>query len=1681
MSARIRALAIIMILTTTLWLGLAPLTDAALSDVVINEVLIGNATTNLDPTYANYSAWIELRNSGAEAINLGGFRLVSLREGRTTPDTYVLPSGTSIPANGYLLIWADELNTGLHTPFELDMDGGLIELRTAGGDLVSGVTLTAQRPDVSYGRAPGGNWAYFDQPTPSAANTTPAYADFEFAAAPAFSVAGGRYNSARTVVLSTTEPGGVVRYTVDGSRPTASSAPYSSPINVSAITVIRARTFAAGKMASPTVSNTYLINAPASLTIISLATDPAHMFSNTIGIYVEGTNGVVKCSKRANWNRPWERPASIEIYDTNGARLVGQDIGFEIHGNCTRNLKQKSFELKTRKVYGDNDFSYAFFSDKPLNSYRRLLLRAGGQDTKSLLRDVLGQQLLIGRMDIDRQAYRPALVYINGQFWGIYGLREKMDEDFVENTYGLDEETDFDTIDENLTPMAGSITRWNEFYTYVSTHNPADPAIYAYIKTQMDVDEFINYQIAEIYAANADWPHSNVRFWRAYAPGSRWRWMLFDLDYAFSLNAAPSHNTLRQALSTKADNAYHSLILRKLWTNTEFRALFAQRFAAHLNTTYTPARVTDHINSLSAAIATEIPAQSQRWVAPKSLKLWQTELTKLRTFATKRPGFMRTHLKTQLGVSGTADLTIHVTGQGQVSVAGVPVAGGYSGPHFVNLPITLEALPAAGQDFSHWLETGSTNPVITVTLSGAQTRTAVFGEEPPPPPLPAIVINEIHYRPNPESDEPNKEFIELYHAGATTADLSGYTISAISYTFPSGALVEPGEYVVVAANSGDPAYAALDADDVFDWVWGSPDNQKLSNSSEAVTLRHSDGRVVDTVTYEDDPPWPKPADGSGPSLSLLDEHLDKTDPTNWAASRQPGGSPGAENFPPLPPAPPLVINEIHYNPTPAQGSDADYEFIEVVNTGDEAVNLEGFTLVGVEFTFPAGASIDPGEFIVIAANAANYNGSYDAYQWTSGDLDDAGERIALLDAFAQVADEVTYDDAAPWPATPNGDGPTLALGRTALDNSLPANWGASREQGGTPGAANFPALPLVINELHHTPAAADSDYEFLELVNAGPTPIDLTGYIFLGVDATLPAASIAPGEYVVVADNPATYSGNGYQVFNFDGGLSGSGERVTVSDRFGNVVDDVTYGVVDPWPSTPNAGGPSLSLLEPALDNSVAANWAASRQMGGSPGAENFPPLPPTPPLVINEIHYNPADAQGSDGDYEFIEIVNTGAAAVNLEGFTLEGVTFTFPAGTSIEPNEIIVIAANAASYNGSYDTYQWTSGNLDDAGETLTLRDAFAQVADEVTYDDAAPWPTTPNGDGPTLSLGTPALDNSLPASWAASDFAGGTPGAANWPALPLVVTEVHYKVNETLQPGGDDVWEFFELTNAGNRAFDLSGYTTTGVTAAFANGTSIAAGETIVVANNAASYAAAGCTVYEWASGGLSSSGETLSFKNRFGMTVLSFAYGTAAPWPATPNGGGPTLALLDEALNNGDPANWDASRETGGTPCAENFPPLPPPPSLVINEIHYNPADAQGADADFEFIEIVNTGPEAVNLEGFTLQGIAYTFPAGATIAAGEHIVIAANAANYAGSYQTFQWASGDLDDGGETLTLRDAFGQLVDEVTYDDTAPWPADPAGGSPSLTLVNPATDNSDPANWAASATPGGTPGAAN
>ena len=1616
--------------------------------ILINEILVGNTGTTLDADYTNYSGWIELRNTTGSNINLKNYRVTFLPDGSTTILNATIKGNLNLPGNGRVILWADEKNKGAHLAFQLDMDGGQLTLRNAGGGLIDQVTFGAQSPDVSYGRTPdgGGAWAFYDQPTFAGANTSAGFANnnpSSFATRPQFSVPGGPHNGSVNVTLSSPDAGATIRYTTDGSRPKGTSTLYTGPINVISSTVLRARAWVPGKMISPTATQTYLLNIPTNLPVISVVTDPPNLWDNYMGIYVRGSNGLTDCRGKANWHQKWERPASIEYYETNGTPRVNQEVGLEISGNCTRNFPQKSLEIKAKKIYGDNDMDYAFFpGDKPMTSYSRLILRNGGNDNyHAFLRDSFAQSLAMGRMDLDRQAYRPAVVYLNGQYWGLYEMREKMDEDYVENNYNLDED-EFDFLEKNFRVMNGSDDAFREFYNFIKSANVTQPAVYAQVQQRMDVSEFMNYLIVETFSANTDWGRNNVRYWNDYGPAYRWRWALHDLDFSFFVKNA---NKDMFAYGFKAGNPM-GFIAKKLWDNVEYRNEFAQRYAAHLNTTFSAARINSLLDTMAAGIRPEMAAQTARWGKPPTVAAWEGEVQEVRTVALQRVTNSRAHLRKRLGNNPDSTLTIDIVGDGRVLVAGVEVADGYSGPHFRDIPINFSAIPGQGDDFSHWEVVGPGQTYNAADLSlpfdGDLTLRAVFDEEPPPPPPPPLVINELHHTP---VDDNAYEFLEIYNPGTSAVNLSGFTIAGVTFTVPAGSAIAPGEYIVVADT---PANYTGHGFQVFDFSGG------LSDNGETITILDTFNQAADSVSYGTAAPWPANTIATDLSLSLLDPALDNSVAANWAASRDPGGTPGALNFPPLPPVPPVVINEIHYNP--ASGA---AEFIELVNNGPDPVALDGFTFSGIDYTFPTGTELAAGAYLVIAAPGHSYPG---ALTWTSGDLDDDGETLALLDGDGQTVDTVTYDDEAPWPTTPDGSGPSLALGRVALDNSVATNWAASRDPGGTPGAVNFPPLPIVINELHHTSPAPlnDDTYEFLELYNAGSAAVDLSGYTFLNVTFTFPAgASIAAGEYIVVADTPATYSGHGYQVFDFSGGLSGSGELINLSDRFGNLVDSVDYKTVAPWPTT-TATGPSLSLLDPLLDNSVAANWSPSRGDGGSPGAVNFPPLPPVPPLVINEIHYNPA------GGAEFIELVNNGPDPVALDGFTFSDIDYTFPTGTELAAGGYLVIAAPGHSYPGALT---WTSGDLDDDGETLSLLDGEGQTVDTVTYDDEAPWPTTPDGSGPSLALGRVALDNSVATNWAASRENGGTPGEVNFLPLALVINELQHTPV-------DDTYEFVEIYNTTAGPVDLSGYTIFGVTFTFPPGSSIDAGEYLIVADTAANYTGHGYQVFDF-EGGLSSSGETVSLLDPFGNVADSVVYGTAAPWPANTTATDLSLSLLDPALDNAMAANWDASRQTGGTPGAVNFPPLPPVPPVVINEIHYNPVITP--TVGIEFIELVNSGTAAVVLDDFTLSGIEYTFPTGTTLAAGEYLVIAADAT---GQPTWLQWANGEnLDDDGETLSLRDAYDQTVDTVTYADSGAWPAEPDGSGPSLSLLAPTADNAAAANWAASDLVGGTPGAAN
>jgi len=707
--------------------------------LTINEILPGNAAANLDPDFYEYASWIEIYNNGASAVDLQDYSLSYMDYGAEAAVIWKVPNTLSIPAQGHVLFWADETDKrGTHTSFELDLRGSEIALLDPAGNVLDSVSYDMRDgkdllPDISYGRQPdgGGDWLYFDQPTPAAANTTPGFAAPTLAGEPTFSPPGGFYTGEQIVTLSTSESTAVIRYTTDGSIPTPSSPLYTDPLTLSGPSVIRARVFAPGKLAGRTASHTYLIDFSTTLPVISLATKPAHLFDDTIGIYVEGTNGVTgNCSDvPVNWNRSWERPVSMEMFETDGRRVVAQDAGLEIFGGCSRTYPRKSLEIKARRTYGDKDIDYQALPDKPIDSYKRLILRNSGNDNYATqFRDALQHYLVKDMMDIDYQAYRPVVVFLNGAYWGLYNLRDKADEAFVEQNYDLDADSDFDMIEDSHKILAGNAAAWHELYTFILNEDLRLPANYEYVQSQIDLQEFMNYYITEIYINNGDWPVTNIRFWRAYDAG-HWRWLLFDLDFGFNPDEAATNflDYLLTCTDCPQSTLYQTAVFRKLMENTQFRDDFVQRFAAHINITFAPARVNGLIDTFKAGIEPEMPAQIARWGFPASMKAWNNSMDYLRTFAGQRPANVINHLDAYLGSPGTAVLTLNIEGPGDVFVAGVKVpAGGSSGPYFKTVPITLKAETDPGWLFDRWEETGSKNPNLSLTLSHDLTRTAVF-------------------------------------------------------------------------------------------------------------------------------------------------------------------------------------------------------------------------------------------------------------------------------------------------------------------------------------------------------------------------------------------------------------------------------------------------------------------------------------------------------------------------------------------------------------------------------------------------------------------------------------------------------------------------------------------------------------------------------------------------------------------------------------------------------------------------------------------------------------------------------------------------------------------------------------------------------------------------------------------
>jgi hypothetical protein len=863
----------------------------SVSDIKINEFMAANVHAQLNSDKSDFVDWIELYNSGGDPVPLAG---LFLTDDFKAPAKWQLPGADTILPEDFYVIWADGLGFDNHASFQLSRESEQIGLFSQDGSVIDTITYVNQQDDISFGRYPDGvdDWRYFADPTPAGSNKGPGTATSARTANPVFSIKGGLYTGTRTVSL-TADAGATIRYTTDGSLPTLQSPAFNGPIVLDTTTAICARAFQDGRLLSETVANTYVMNEPSTLPVICITVQPEFLFDEQIGITVgipvsDALGAPPPFDPNANFWNDWERPVHIEYYDTDGNRGFSQNAGIKIFGGLFgRQIRQKAFTLFARSKYGDGDFDYQLFPSKPITSFKRFILRCSSNDfNRTYIRDAMMNYLTVGQMDVDWQAYQPAMLYINGDFWGLYNIREKTNQYYPESNYGIDVD-DIDLIEGMGDAAYGDGENYRNLIDYVTTHDMSSSANYTYIGTQMDMYEFMNYFITQLYVRNHDWLLQNIKCWREHA-GGRWRWLLYDMDWGFSGEVMQGEEQYKtNSIAWMLDLGEPSILFQRLLQNNGFKQEFAQRFATHLNLTFQPSRVNRIIDEMAEKIAPEMPRQVERWGAIPSMTYWEEQLQILHEFAEQRPRYVFQHLRESFGfdtVSFHAEVSNTYAGYLTVHDVIVPVPA-LTGPWLKGIPLHIKAHAYPGWKFVRWegtFQAGTDS--LSLNLKEPAEIQAIFEPEDSP----VIMITEIHYNPseNLQGGDDLYEFIELFNPGQNAVDLSGYYFSdGFNFTFPPNASIASGETIVIAKTASTYAGQGFQ---VFQIESGN-----LANEGESLCLVTDSGAVVDSLAYDDHSPWPAAADGDGPSLELREPALDNSQAEAWRASNQIGGTPGA--------------------------------------------------------------------------------------------------------------------------------------------------------------------------------------------------------------------------------------------------------------------------------------------------------------------------------------------------------------------------------------------------------------------------------------------------------------------------------------------------------------------------------------------------------------------------------------------------------------------------------------------------------------------------------------------------------------------------------------------------------------------------------------------------------------------
>lgn len=715
----------------------------------------------------------------------------------------------------------------LHANFKLSASGEAVILKAADGSVVDSVKFISLAEDQSYGRKTDGasEFETFTKSTPLGANTNGTI----LVKAPVFSKQGGFYTEAFDLQITSEVPEAKIYYTTDGSDPVpgaSGTTQYSSSIKIKSragdanvlsmvqnisndmwnpwkapngevfkCTTLKAVVVREDGSKSKIVTHSYFVDPDMktryTLPVISLVTDYDNLFDPTTGIYMKLNS--------EQTGEEWERPAHIEFFENDGTIGFSQYIGVRMHGAWSRKYPQKSFRLYADGDYGDSkEFKYEIFpgltkkgNGKNLKSFERLILRDAGNDWMyAYMRDEMLQSLVSHIKGLDTQAVRPAILFLNGEYWGTYYIRERYDKEYLEDHYNLEGDNvalldvfDVCEAQEGTAEDAASYT--NDVIKYLQSNSITQAGTYEYIKTKIDVDNFINYYVSEIFFGNTDWPGNNVSVWRyktedgeyhpeaPYGQDGRWRWLLKDTDYSFGIyNKSVTHDTLRFAAGDTSEGyanaSWATFLFKNLLQNTEFRNKFINCFADQLNTSFVSDRVIQFINNFEATLSPEMLEHANRWQYIKMTATtakdttWSQNVQVMRDYAKNRPSNVVQFIKNKFssnGVTGTANITLKTDcAQGYVRINTIDIKSttpsvidpsSWTGMYFTGIPVTVTAIPATGYVFDHWEGVTGNSDTVTFTHTGNISITAVFKPATAISPTPTTTISTSTPSPTP--------------------------------------------------------------------------------------------------------------------------------------------------------------------------------------------------------------------------------------------------------------------------------------------------------------------------------------------------------------------------------------------------------------------------------------------------------------------------------------------------------------------------------------------------------------------------------------------------------------------------------------------------------------------------------------------------------------------------------------------------------------------------------------------------------------------------------------------------------------------------------------------------------------------------------------------------------------------